>query len=120
KVSALRRILEDYATGLATVGARAHAGALIELADGLAPFGKREISDLKLAETSHRHSRDTGKTLRDALGALEAFQAFITRTAKPSVRDALNQMRIFLNDRQHMTIRSFVDALHAAFSPERP
>lgn len=120
KVAALRRVLADLSSGLSQVGAPALASALSELADSLSPFDAREVSDLKFAAPLPDRSGIGDRMLSEPLEALSAFDAFIARTAKPTVRGALNDLRIFLNDRQHMTIRSFIDALHAAFSPERP
>lgn len=119
KVSELRRAFASLASGLSEVGARAYAASLNEFAAELAPFNKRDVSEL-LSAQAPRANTGPGTTLGELLISLEAFSSFVELTAKPSVRAAINHLSIFLNDRREMTIRSYVDALHAAFCPDRP
>lgn len=119
RISELRRHLDKLAAALESVRADVSAVPVRMVSDGLRPFGRRDVAEL---ESLHVESAPggTGPQVREFQVVLSAFDGFIAQTAKPSVRDAFNRLRIFVNDRQGMAIRSFIDALHHAFSPDRP
>lgn len=119
KFAELCRNLKELARALEAVGATKDATALSNLAAALQPFGKRDVAALKSLLPEGESGAD-GQTLRAPLQALNAFSAFIERAARPSLRTAFNDLKMVMNDRQDMTIRSFVDALHSAFTPDRP
>lgn len=119
RISEFRRVLIELANALETIGAGSRSAALLELAEGLAPFGRRDVSEMECASTQPKIEAE-GLTVGDAFNTIRAFQGFVTRIAKPSVQTALNLAGTIVNDRQEMTIRSFIDSLHAAFSPDRP
>lgn len=122
KVSALRRQLNELASAIRIYHADAEANALSELADLLTPFGRRNVAELKLPKSfvSSSSANSGGANLSTLVKTLRTFDGFISRAASASTRGGFYHLQTLMNDRQDMTIRSFIDALHSAFSPERP
>ncbi len=117
----LRKHMSALAVALRDVSAGDAAQYVLLLVDGLAPFNKRTVAELKSISLP-RQSSDSPQEPRvaDVVAVLEAFEDFIRGLAKPLAREALGIWKDFLADRQEMTIRSFLDALHDAFAPDRP
>lgn len=120
KFSELRKHLDSLSSALNAVDAEDSATAVRLISDGFMPFNKRDVSELESLEFRNPENSGERPQLREFTYVLISFDEFISRTMKPATRAAFNTLRIFMNDRQEMTIRSFFDALHDAFSPDRP
>ncbi len=120
KFSELRKQLNSLSSALEALDANESAAAVRLVSDGLAPFNKRDVSELESLEVRDPENTGERPQLREFTYVLISFDDFISRTMKPATRAAFNSLRIFVNDRQEMTIRSFLGALHDAFSPDRP
>lgn len=120
KFSEFRKHLNSLSSALDAVGAKDSAAAVQLISDGLSPFNKRDVSELESLEFVDPSNSGERPQIREFIYVLNSFDDFISRTTKPSARAAFNALRIFVNDRHEMTIRSFLGALHDAFSPDRP
>lgn len=120
KFSELRKHLNSLSSALDALGAKESAAAVRLVSDGFAPFNKRDVSELESLEFIDPDNSGELPQLREFTFVLLSLDGFASQTMKPRVREAFNRLRIFVNDRQEMTIRSFLGALHDAFSPDRP
>ena len=120
KFSELRKHLEALAEALDGVGAQDSSRAVRTMSDGLKPFNKRDVADLELVTLAPSFDVGSRPQVREFQYVLLTFEGFFARAAKAPVKAAFNTLKTIVNDRQDMAIRSFIEALHQAFSPDRP
>jgi hypothetical protein len=120
KFSELRKHIDALAAAVDGIGEKDLALAVRAMSDGFKPFNKRDVAELE--SISFQAPANTGERpqLREVIFVLAAFDEFVRKSTKPAVREGFNLLRIFVNDRGEMAIRSFFGALHDAFSPDRP
>lgn len=120
KLGELRLTLLSLSDALTQLGKGKEAAVVRFFVDGIRPYEDIDVSRLKGIPSVVGSSADGSPGWLEFIEAVRPFASILDRVGKAGVRRDFYTLLRFGSDPTHMTIRSFLDSIHQAFSPDRP